>query len=77
MSFSDYAVLSKARLADSKWQPSIFIDIPTPNEISKTVPTCIDLQKEGGKYIVPLMAEPSENHQNTLMQQLKYPKGAS
>ena len=73
----EYEKLCSARIKDSKWQPSIFIDIPVPQCISDLIPDCIDMKQHNKTNIVPLMARPSEVLKVILIKELHYPPGAS
>ena len=73
----EYENLCSARIKDSQWQPSIFIDIPVPQCISNLIPDCIDMKQPNKTNIVPLMARPSEVLKVILMKELNYPPGAS
>ena len=68
--------LCAARINDSQWQPSIFIDIPAPQCISAFIPDCIDIKQPNKTNIVPLMAKPPEVLKVILIKELKYPSGA-
>ena len=74
---SFYKALADARISDSNWEPSIYVDIPPPKCISDIIPLCIDTKQIGKTNIVPLMAEPSVILEQVLSHGLKYPKGAS
>ena len=73
----EYEKLCSARMKDSQWQPSIFIDIPVPKCISDLIPDCIDMKQHNKTNIVPLMARPSEVLKVILSNELNYPPGAS
>ena len=73
-----YEKVCAARIKDSRWQPSICIDIPAPQCISAFIPDCIDIKHQPNKTnIVPLMARPSEVPKVIFIKELKYPPGAS
>ena len=72
-----YNALVRARISDSKWEPSIYVDIVPPKSITDIVASCVDIKYVGKTNIVPLMAEPSQLFKVILSEELKYPKGAS
>jgi len=72
-----YNALVRARISDSKWKPSIYVDIVPPKSITDIVASCVDMKYVGKTNIVPLMAEPSQLFNVILSDELKYPKGAS
>ena len=72
-----YNALVRARISDSNWKLSIYVDIEPPKSITDSVASCVDMKYIGKTNIVPLMAEPSEVFKLILSDQLKYPKGAS
>ena len=74
---SFYQDLADARISDSNWEPSIYVDVPPPKYPSDIIPSCIDMKKIGKTNIVPLMAKPSVILEQVLANGLKYPKGAS
>ena len=74
---SAYNALVTARLSDSKWGPSIYVDFIAPKSLTDIVATCVDIKYVGKTNIVPLMAEPSQLLKVILSEELKYPKGAS
>ena len=73
---SFYQALAAARISDSTWQPSIFVDIAPPQCVSNNIPSCIDIKKKGKTNIVPLMVQPSLILQ-TALYALKYPNKTS
>jgi len=72
-----YEKLCAARIKDSQWQPSIFIDISAPQCISAFIPDCIDIKQLNNTNIVSLMARPPEVLKVILIKELKYTPGAS
>ena len=74
---SAYHALVSARIADSKWVPSIYVDIVAPKSLTDIVASCVDMKYVGKTNIVPLMAEPSQLLKVILSEELKYPNGAS
>ena len=74
---SAYNALCNARISDSNWEPSIYVDIKSPNCITKIIPSYVDIKNVDKTNIVPLMAPPSSHYETILSQILKYPKGAS
>ena len=73
---SFYQALAAARISDSTWQPSIFVDIAPPQCVSDNIPSCIDINKKGKTNLVPLTVPPSLILQ-TALYALKYPKKTS
>ena len=74
---SAYKDMFYARVTDSNWVPSIFVDIPAPIFISDLIPSYVDIELVGKTNIVPLMDKPSLQFEVILSHELKYPKGAS
>ena len=72
-----YNALVRARISDSNWKPSIYVDIEPPKSITDIVASCVNMKYVGKTNIVPLMAKPSEQFKVILSDELKYPKGAS
>ena len=72
-----YNSLVRARISDSNWKPSIYVDIEAPKSITDNVSSCVNMKHIGKTNIVPLMAKPSEQFKVILSDELKYPKGAS
>ena len=54
---SSYKTLFHARVTDSNWVPSIYVDIPTPPYTSDIIPSCVDIKHVGETNIVPLMTK--------------------
>ena len=50
-----YQKLCDTRIADSNWQPFIFVDISSPPHISTNTPDCVDVKQPSKTNIVPLM----------------------
>ena len=42
---SFYDALADARISDSNWEPSIYVDVPPPKCLSGIIPLCIDMKK--------------------------------
>lgn len=74
---SFYQALAGARISDSNWEPSIYVDVPPPKCLSDIISSCIDMKQIGKTNIVPLMAKPSIILEQVLSHGLKYPKGTS
>ena len=74
---SAYNALVSARISDSKWVPSIYVDIIPPKSLTDIVASCVDIKYVGKTNILPLMAEPSQLLKVILSEELNYPKGAS
>ena len=42
-----YNALVRTRISDSKWKPSIYVDIVPPKSITDIVASCVDMQYVG------------------------------
>lgn len=71
-----YKALHLAIISTSKWEPSIYMKITSPQCISDIISSCVDIKIIGKTNIVLLMAKPSIQLELILLHELKYPNGA-